>query len=115
MPPDLQTLNYNLMDVDAVQKALGRSRASVYRYANTNPEHLNLPYSPKKLNPELRQDKTDPLLFHPTEVSRFARDVLKIKQVTIQVQEPVANVTNQLLQDILTELRIIRQMIEPQE
>jgi predicted DNA-binding transcriptional regulator AlpA len=78
-----QNTSYNLMDVEAVQKALGRSRASVYRYANTNPEHLNLPYNPKKLNPELRQDKTDTLLFHPTEVSRFARDVLKIKQVTI--------------------------------
>ncbi|AFY71500.1 hypothetical protein Pse7367_3257 [Thalassoporum mexicanum PCC 7367] len=115
MSPDLQNSNYSLMDVDAVQKALGRSRASVYRYANTDPDHLNLPYSPKKLNPELRQDKTDTLLFHPTEVSRFARDVLKIKQVTIQVQEPVANVTNQLLQDILTELRTIRQMIEQPE
>lgn len=101
--------SYALMDIEAVQKALGRSRASVYRYANTDTNHLNLPFHPKKLNPEHRQNDSEPLLFHPTEVSRFARDILKVKQVTIQIQEPAVTVTNQLLQEILLELRAIHQ------
>ncbi len=100
------------MDVDAIQKALGRSRASVYRYANTDPKGLlNLPYDPMRLNPELRQSDREPLLFHPTEVSRFARDVLRMKQVTIQVQEPMQNETNRLLREILQELKAINQGI----
>jgi hypothetical protein len=99
----------SLLDVDTVQKTLGRSRASIYRYANTSTTEPNLPFNPQQLNPELRQQLTDPILFHPTEVSRFARDVLKIKQVTIQVQEPTVNLTNQLLQEILTELKMLRQ------
>ena len=103
--------NYELMDVEKIQKALGRSRASVYRYANTDPNQglLNLPYDPQKLNPELRQSDREPLLFHPTEVSRFARDVLKMKQVTIQVQEPTQNETNRLLREILQELKTLNQ------
>jgi hypothetical protein len=100
------------MDVEAIQKVLGRSRASIYRYANTDPEQLNLSYDPHRLNPELRQNKNEPLLFHPTEVSRFARDVLKVSQVTIQVQEPAVTATNQLLNDILAELRSIRTLLE---
>jgi hypothetical protein len=106
-------LTYELMDVEAIQKALGRSRASVYRYANTDPLQglLNLPYDPTRLNPELRQSDRDPLLFHPTEVSRFARDVLKMKQVTIQVQEPTQNETNRLLREILLEMRLLNQAI----
>ncbi|MEE3717634.1 resolvase [Tumidithrix elongata RA019] len=107
-----QNTNATLMDVEAIQKALGRSRPSIYRYANTDPEQLNTPYNPKLLNPELRKDKNDPLLFHPAEVSRFARDVLKIKQVTIQVQEPAATATNQLLQEILAELRSLNQHLQ---
>ena len=111
---DLSTdKTYELMDVEAIQKALGRSRASVYRYANTDPnqDQLNLPYDPQRLNPELRQSDREPLLFHPTEVSRFARDVLKMKQVTIQVQEPVQNETNRLLREILQELKALNQAI----
>jgi transposase len=98
---------YELMDVEAIQKSLGRSRASVYRYANTDPIQglLNLPYDPTRLNPELRQNDREPLLFHPTEVSRFARDVLRMKQVTIQVQEPTQSETNRLLREILQEMR----------
>jgi len=104
--------NYELMDVEAIQKALGRSRASVYRYANTDPQGLlNLPYDLMRLNPELRQSDREPLLFHPTEVSRFARDVLKMKQVTIQVQEPMQSETNRLLLEILQELKAINQGI----
>ena len=104
---------YELMDVEAIQKALGRSRASIYRYANTDPVQglLNLPYDPKRLNPELRNSDRDPLLFHPSEVSRFARDILKMKQVTIQVQEPIQNETNRLLREILQELRSLNQAI----
>jgi transposase len=103
--------NYELMDVEKIQKALGRSRASVYRYANTDPNQglLNLPYDPQRLNPELRQSDREPLLFHPTEVSRFARDVLKMKQVTIQVQETTQNETNRLLREILQELKTLNQ------
>ena len=104
---------YELMDVETIQKSLGRSRASVYRYANTDPSQglLNLPYDPNKLNPELRQSDREPLLFHPTEVSRFARDVLKMKQVTIQVQEPTQNETNRLLREILEEMRSLNKLI----
>ncbi len=104
---------YELMDVEAIQKALGRSRASIYRYAHTDPAQglLNLPYDPTRLNPELRQSDREPLLFHPTEVSRFARDVLKMKQVTIQVQEPAQNETNRLLREILQEMRSLNQAI----
>ena len=104
---------YELMDVETIQKSLGRSRASVYRYANTDPSQglLNLPYDPTRLNPELRQSDREPLLFHPTEVSRFARDILKMKQVTIQVQEPTQNETNRLLSEILEEMRSLNKSI----
>jgi hypothetical protein len=102
----------DLMDVDAVQKALNRSRASVYRYANTDPNNTNPPYAPKKLNAELRESPNDVLLFHPNEVARFARDVLRIKQVTIEVQEPQFNATQELLQAILTELQAIHQTLK---
>ena len=59
------------LTIDDVQRHLNRSRASVYRYANTDPDLLNPPYDPKKLNPELRQNKDEPLLFRPQEVRRF--------------------------------------------
>lgn len=101
-----------LMTLDDVQKALGRSRPSLYRYANTHVEQINLPYNPKKLNPELRHSRNEPLLFHPTEVSRFARDVLKIQQVTIQIQEAPVNTTNQILQKILAELEAIHLLLK---
>ncbi len=112
-PSEITDHTYELMDVEAIQKALGRSRASIYRYANTDPMESwrNLSYNPKKLNPELRESDRETLLFHPTEVSRFARDVLKMKQVTIQVQEPIQNETNRLLREILQELRELNQAI----
>ena len=101
-----------LMDIEAVQKALNRSRASVYRYANTDPDVLNPPYDPKRLNPELRQSPNDPLMFHSNEVARFAKDILRIKQVTIEVQEPQPNLTQELLQAILSELQSIHQLLK---
>lgn len=101
-----------LMDIEAIQKVLHRSRASVYRYANTDPDLLNPPYHPNRLNPELRLSKTDPLLFHPNEVARFARDVLGIHQVTIEVKESTPDPTQALLQAILEELRGIHAILK---
>ena len=97
-----------LIGIDEVQKALNRSRASVYRYTNTDPRNLNPPFNPRKLNAEYRSDQKDPLLFHPNEVARFARDVLRIKEVTVEVLNSPSTATQQLLGAILEELRGIR-------
>lgn len=122
-PPDgagpFATLNLNgapasgvlpdaLIGIDEVQKSLNRSRASVYRYTNTDPRNLNPPFNPRKLNPEYRSDQKDALLFHPNEVARFARDVLRIKEVTVEVLNSPSTATQQLLGAILEELRAIR-------
>lgn len=101
-----------LLDVMGVQQVLQRSRASVYRYANTDENDLNPPYNPKRLNPELRFNSTDPLLFHPNEVARFAKEVLRIQQVTIAIQETPPDQTQQLLNEILTELRAIHTTLQ---
>lgn len=105
------TATSTLMDVEAVQKAIGRSRASVYRYANTENGSLNPPYNPMLLNPEYRTNKEDPLMFHPNEVARFAKDVLG-QSVTIEVKEPPDSKTQELLRAILTELKEIRQILD---
>ena len=97
-----------LIGIDDVQKALNRSRASVYRYTNTDPRQLNPPFNPRKLNPEYRSDQKEPLLFHPNEVARFARDVLRIKEVTVEVLNAPSTATQQLLGAILEEIRAIR-------
>lgn len=101
-----------LMDVEAVQKTLNRSRASIYRYANTDANTLNPPYDPALLNPELRLHKDDVLLFHPNEVARFAKDVLKIKHVTVEVHEAPPTPTQELLQAILAELQRIHALLK---
>jgi hypothetical protein len=103
-----------LMDIEAVQKVLNRSRASVYRYANTDPSQVNRPYDVNRLNPEFRLKDSEPLRFHPNEVARFAKDVLGIKPITITVQEAPPSATQELLQAILVELRGIRQWLETQ-
>jgi hypothetical protein len=103
-----------LMDIDAVQQALNRSRASVYRYANTDPESLNPLYDAKRLNAELRTSLNDPLMFHPNEVARFAKDILRIRHVTIDVQNAPPDKTQQILLDILEELRSIRAILDRQ-
>ncbi len=54
-----------LVGIDEVQKFLNRSRASVYRYTNTDLRNLNPSFNPRKLNPEFRTDQKDPLKFHP--------------------------------------------------
>ncbi|GAB4135746.1 MAG: resolvase [Cyanobacteria bacterium J069] len=114
MDAEVLTTPQGLMTIEAVQKVLNRSRASVYRYANTDPAMLNPPYDPTRLNPELRQSPEDPILFHPNEVARFAADVLGIKQVTIQVQTPTETATQNLLSAILLELQSIRGLLESQ-
>jgi hypothetical protein len=101
-----------LIGIDEVQKALNRSRASVYRYTNTDPRNLNPPFNPRRLNPEYRSDQKDPLLFHPNEVARFARDVLRIKEVTVEVLNSPSTATQQLLGSILDELRAIRHRLD---
>lgn len=111
---EVKTDSQGLMTVEAVQKVLNRSRASVYRYANTEPPELNPPYDPQKLNPELRIHKDDPLLFHPNEVARFAKDILGMKQVTIEVRQPIDTVTQELLRAILSELQSIHQLLKSQ-
>ncbi|MFM8526297.1 MAG: resolvase [Cyanobacteriota bacterium] len=97
-----------LIGIDDVQKALNRSRGSVYRYTNTDPRNLNPGFNPRKLNPEYRSDQKDALLFHPNEVARFARDVLRIKEVTVEVLNSPSTATQQLLTSILEELRETR-------
>ena len=101
-----------LVGIDDVQKSLNRSRASVYRYTNTDPRNLNPPFNPRKLNPEYRSDQKDPLLFHPNEVARFAKDVLRIKEVTVEVLNSPSTATQQVLAAILDELRLIRSQLD---
>ncbi|MEY3298799.1 MAG: hypothetical protein RLZZ597_2059 [Cyanobacteriota bacterium] len=101
------------LTIDDVQRHLNRSRASVYRYANTDPDLLNPPYDPKKLNPELRHNKDEPLVFRPQEVRRFAEEVLGLQPV-IQVQPAPETVTTDLLRQILAELKAIRHHLEQQ-
>jgi hypothetical protein len=100
-----------LISIDDVQRALNRSRASVYRYTNTDPRNLNPAFNARKLNPEYRSDQKEALLFHPNEVARFARDVLRIKEVTVEVLNSPYSATQQLLRSILDELREIRVLL----
>ena len=102
----------SLVGIEEVQKSLNRSRASVYRYTNTDPRNLNPPFNPRKLNPEYRSDQKDPLMFHPNEVARFAKDVLRIKEVTVEVLNSPSTATQQMLGSILEELRLIRTHLE---
>lgn len=104
-----------LIPIESVQKILNRSRASVYRYANTDPKELNPAFNPKCLNAEIRNDKDAPLMFHPNEVARFAQDVLGIKQVTIEVAQPAETETHRLLKAILQELQSIRTHLESEK
>jgi hypothetical protein len=116
VPPEpASQASEGLICIDDVQKALNRSRASVYRYTNTDPRNLNPPFNARKLNPEYRTDQKDALLFHPNEVARFARDVLRIKEVTVEVLNSPSTATQQLLGAILDELRLIRASLDQGE
>ena len=101
----------SLVGIDDVQKSLNRSRASVYRYTNTDPSNLNPPFNPRKLNPEFRSDQKDPLLFHSNEVARFAKDILRIKEVTVEVLNSPSTATQNVLVSILEELKLIRKQL----
>ena len=102
----------SLLTIDEVQKTLNRSRASVYRYTNTDTRNLNPPFNPKKLNTEFRCDQKDQLLFHPNEVARFAKDILRIKGVTVEIFNSPSSETQNTLKAILEELKIIRTHLE---
>jgi hypothetical protein len=108
----ISNLNDSLLTIDEVQKTLNRSRASVYRYTNTDTRNLNPPFNPKKLNTEFRSDQKDQLLFHPNEVARFAKDILRIKEVTVEIFNSPSSETQNTLNAILEELRIIRTQLE---
>ena len=102
----------SLLTIDEVQKTLNRSRASVYRYTNTDTRNLNPPFNPKKLNTEFRSDQKDQLLFHPNEVARFAKDILRIKEVTVEIFNSPSSETQNTLNAILEELKIIRRHLD---
>ena len=104
----------SLLTIDEVQKTLNRSRASVYRYTNTDTRNLNPPFNPKKLNTEFRSDQKDQLLFHPNEVARFAKDILRIKEVTVEIFNSPSSETQNIINAILEELRIIRNKLDGQ-
>ena len=108
----VSNLGDSLLTIDEVQKTLNRSRASVYRYTNTDTRNLNPPFNPKKLNTEFRSDQKDQLLFHPNEVARFAKDILRIKEVTVEIFNSPSSETQNTLNAILEELRIIRVHLE---
>ena len=99
------------LSLEDVQRQLRRSRASIYRYTNTDPQVLNPPYDASRLNPEVREHRESPLLFRLEEVRRFAQDVLGLNP-TISVQPPPETQTNRLLREILQELRAIRHHLE---
>ena len=103
-----------LIGIDDVQKSLNRSRASVYRYTNTDARNINPAFNPRKLNPEYRTDQKDPLLFHPNEVARFAKDILRIKEVTVEILNSPSSETQNTLKAILEELKIIRNKLDTQ-
>ena len=102
----------SLLTIDEVQKTLNRSRASVYRYTNTDTRNLNPPFNPRKLNTEFRSDQKDQLLFHPNEVARYAKDILRIKEVTVEIFNSPSSETQNTLNAILEELRMIRTQLE---
>ena len=104
----------SLLTVDEVQKTLNRSRASVYRYTNTDTRNLNPTFNPRKLNTEFRSDQKDQLLFHPNEVARFAKDILRIKEVTVEILNSPSSETQSILNAILDELRMIRNKLDEQ-
>ena len=101
-----------LVGIDEVQKFLNRSRASVYRYTNTDLRNLNPNFNPRKLNPEFRTDQKDPLKFHPNEVARFAKDILRIKEVTVEIFNTPSSAAQNVLVQILDELKSIRSLLE---
>lgn len=110
--PQMEELSSDAyLEIEDVQRQIKRSRASVYRYANTDPRILNPPFDPGRLNPEIRENRDAPLRFHPREVRRFAQEVLGLNP-TIAIQPSEETTTHQLLKAILAELKTIRERLE---
>ena len=78
--------------------------------APSKKNELLTPREPKE--PLTPSDQKDPLLFHPNEVARFAKDVLRIKEVTVEVLNSPSTATQQMLGSILEELKGIRSHLE---
>ena len=111
-PTSFDNQSDSIVGIEDVQKSLNRSRASVYRYTNTDTRNSNPPFNPRKLNPEFRTDQKDPLKFHPNEVARFAKDILRIKEVTVEVFNTPSSAAQNILIQILDELKSIRSILE---
>ena len=58
------------------------------------------------------RDRKDPLKFHPNEVARFAKDILRIKEVTVEVFNTPSSAAQNILAQILDELKSIRSLLE---
>ena len=75
--------------------------------------HLINKQSPEIYPPLLNKEK-DQLLFHSNEVARFAKDILRIKEVTVEILNSPSSETQNILNAILDELRIIRIKLDEQ-
>ena len=75
--------------------------------------HLINKQSPE-IDPLLLNKEKDQLLFHPNEVARFAKDILRIKEVTVEIFNSPSSETQNILKAILDELRIIRNKLDEQ-
>ncbi len=85
-----------LVGIDEVQKFLNRSRASVYRYTNTDLRNLNPSFNPRKLNPEFRTDQKDPLKFHPNEVASFNTPSSAAQNILVQILDELKSIRSLL-------------------
>ena len=59
-----------------------------------------------------RTDQKEPLRFHPNEIARFAKDILRIKEVTVEVFNSPSSAAQNTLSQILEELKSIRSLLE---
>ena len=55
------------------------------------------------------------MLFHPNEVARYAKDILRIKEVTVEIFNTPSSETQNTLNAILEELRLIRSHLETRD
>ena len=101
-----------LVCIDEAQKFLNRSRASVYKNTHTDLRNRNTSFNPRKLNPEYRTDQKEPLRFHPNEIARFAKDILRIKEVTVEVFNSPSSAAQNTLSQIHKKKKSIRSLLE---
>jgi biotin operon repressor len=71
-------------NIDELQRALNRSRASVYRILNVDKNILNPPFNPAKLNHEHRVDKTDLIRVSNNELNRWKNESQRLRQIAAQ-------------------------------